>query len=288
MKKILTILFALMLLVGCSSSSAGYSKVSDDPDMIFTYGNGYYSAGDLYKTLKLQSGAVIENSILETIAAKYEVDIDGIKNDADELIEMYTSIGYESMIISYYGSIEAYRSTVISSAIIDALGQQMVKDNLDSYVNEDKPVKMQYASFSTLEEAQKLVDMVNSGSSFDMAVLSVDENANPQSLIYTDKSEMNYVVKEYINSTDTTGLSTILTSDTVSKDENGNDVTTSEFFVLNIISRNVEDFNEEYIDTAVSSLEADDIINYFFTKHDIKFYDQDLYELMTKNYEVLK
>ena len=75
---------------------------------------------------------------------------------------------------------------------------------------------------------------------------------------------------------------------TSSTDDEGNPVDETTYYVVNIISRDVSEFHDEFVDTMSLSLDTDIVTDYFFNKHKIKFFDQDLYKLMSEEYEVLK
>lgn len=288
MKKLLVLLFAILLLAGCSSSKTeNYLSYGNEP--LFKGPGHIYTNNDLYKSLKVTSEAVIENDIIATIAKTYEIDVEAIEEEADEMINQYLEIGYEPMIVQYYGSIDAYRSNIITSHIMDALAIEMLKENFDEAVESDVPIQMQVAKFDSEEDAKALIEKINAGSTFDMALLEIIEYANPAPVIYLDSStDYDIQVKEYLNTTDSTGLSPVITASKTSKNENGEEVMEGVYYVINVLSRNVEDFKDAYLEAASLNLEVDDITAYFFNKHSIKFYDQDLYEMMTKNYEVLK
>ena len=205
------------------------------------------------------------------------------------MINAYIEMGLESSIISYYGSIDAYRDLMYESALISKLSEIYVDENFDSLVEEQKPVQMQLATFDTIEDAQATIDAVNSGSTFDMAAINNNSTSTPETSIYRDTdSDLVLEVKDYLNSTDTTGLSTIITRTVESSDADGNTTETNTYYLVNIISRNAEDFKDDLKSLISSEVELETIENYFFTKHKIEFYDQDLYEMLSSEFEVLK
>ena len=289
MKKILIIAFALLMLAGCSDASH-YSYLSDGDEVLFTGPNTTYTKNDLYKSLKLSATEAISSDILDKIALKLDdVDIDAINADADELIETYKSLGYESYIIASYGSIEAYKKSYVSTLLLNELSKAYVKNDFDTLVAEKKPVKMQLASFQSQEDAQKCIDDVANGSTFDMAAVNNNADAAPQSTVYTDDdTSLAFEVKDYLNSTDKTGISSIIVNTKSSQDANGNTTETNTYYVVNVESRNVEDYKDEAIDLFASQASSDDVKKYFISAHDIEFFDQDLYKVMSSAYEELK
>jgi hypothetical protein len=283
MKKIVTLLFALLLLVGCSSK--GYSKLSDGTDVIFTGPNNEsFTKNDLYETLKISSVDAVENDILDKIAESEELDLTDVEAEADELVEMYQQLGYETYIIQYYGSIEAFKKYYMSSGILTLLTNLYVEENYEIFKADDKPVKMKMANFETEEIANKVIEEVNNGSTFEMACANNGYTNEVSEAIYLDSdSDLDYNIKEYLNSTDTTGLSTVIEGSASNTNED-----LHIYYVLDITDRDVDNFKDEYITEKVADCDSDDVKNYMFKKHDIEFYDQDIYELMKSEYEVFE
>lgn len=289
MKKTLTVVLIALLLSACSSKNM-YSYLSNGDDVIFTGPEKVsYTYNDLYKSLKISSADTIVNEILLTIANKYEIDMESLEKQAQEAIDMYISLGYEDYLVNYYGSLDTYKEIYVSNLILSELSKIYVNENYESLKEKDLPVKMQMATFTSLEDAQKCIDDFNNGSTFDMAAINNNSQNTPQSTVYTDSdTTLAYDVKDYLNSTDTTGLSSIITVSEQSKDSEGNDVTTDTYYVLNIESRNADEFKDEYVELAASNASTDTVNEYFFSSHEIEFFDQDIYEIMSEKFEVLK
>ena len=288
MKKLLVVLTTLLLLCSCSNNNH-YSYLSDGDEVIFEGSNYKYTKNDLYKTLKITSESSIIYDILLNITDLYDIDTDAVNQEVEETVNAYIEMGLESSIIAYYGSIDAYRELMYQSAMISKLAEIYVEENFDSLVEEQKPVQMQLATFDTIEDAQATIDAVNNGSTFDMAAIDNNSSSTPETSIYRDTdSDLVLEVKDYLNSTDTTGLSTIITRIVESNDADGNPIEHYTYYLVNVISRNTDDFKEDLIDLITSEVEMDTIENYFFTKHEIKLYDQDLYEMLSAEFEVLK
>ena len=289
MKKIIVILFALLLLAGCSNANH-YSSLSDGDEVIFSGPNMTYTKNDLYKSLKVSSEDAIASDIIDKIALKLDgIDMESINKQADELIETYQSLGYESYIISSYGSLDAYRKSYVSTLLLSELSKAYVNEKFDELSVEKKPVKMQLASFANEDDAKKCIEDVNNGSTFDMAAVNNNAANAPQSAVYTDDdTSLVYEVKDYLNSTDTTGVSTIIVSTSSTQDADGNINENNTYYVLNVESRNVADFKDEFVDLLATTVSSDDVRNHFLSSHEIEFFDQDLYKIMTEAFEVLK
>ena len=290
MKKALGILLVLLTLCACANKD-NKTKISNGSDVIFTGPNNVsYTRQDMYDAMKTIDADLIVNDILKHIALKNDnISIDELNTQVDELIDMYQSMGYEAYIIAQYGSMDAFREYYLSQLLVNELSKVYVLENYDRLVSEDTPVKMQMAIFAEQADAEKCIADVNSGSTFDMAAVNNNSTNTPQSNVYSDADEtLAYDVKEYLNSTDTLGLSSIITSTNSTVGADGTSVETSTYYVLNIESRNADDFKDEYVEMMAARQELATVKNYFLEKHEISFYDQDLYKLMSAEYEVLK
>ena len=289
MKKILLVLFVLLLAAGCSADSH-LSKVSDGDTVLFKGPNKTFTKQDLYKQLKITDSSAITTDIMDKIClSSKEIDMTKIEADADELINTYKELGYESYIVATYGSLDAYKKSYISTMLFSELSKLYIEQNYDSIIGDDKPVKMAIASFESEEEAKQCIEDVNNGSTFDMAAANNNSINTPATSVYSDSDQsLVYEVKDYLNSTDKTGLSTVITNTATSTDADGNTVEKNTYYVLNVESRNPEEFKDEYIELKAAEAEAETVRNHFLSTHEIKFYDQDLYELMSSAYEELK
>lgn len=287
MKKILIALFALLLLVGCSTKS--YTNISDADDVIFKAGDTQYTKGDLYKALKVSSSESIEQDILNRIAENLNIDLSDVEKEADEMIDLYKEMGYEEMIISYYGSMEDFKKQYVNSGVITKLSESYINDNYDLLVAEDKPVKMQIASFSEEETANKFVDdITNGGKTFDTAAVENGYDTTTQAAVYLDSDDLPLNIKSYLNETVSTGLSSIILVSNESTDSDGNKTSIDTYYVLNIISRNTNDFKDDYIAVKTEKIGVEGVKDYMFSNHKIEFFDQSIYEMMSSEYEVFK
>ena len=289
MKKLLIVL-SLLLLCACSSG-ANYSYPENSDEVLFKGpDNITYTKNELYKTLKFIAQDAITEDILKNIALSYDsVNMEDIEKEAQEFVDMYLELGYESYIVSYYGSLDAYKESYIESLLISKLANIYVEENYDTVLANNKPVKMQVASFSTIEQAEKCIEDFNNGSTFDMAAVNNESITTAESAVYSDSDDsLVYEVKDYINSTDTLGLSSIITHTEASTTVDGASSENNTYYVLNVESRNVEDFKDDFIELMATNTTTETIQNYFFTKHKVEFFDQDLYEIMSKVNEVFK
>ncbi len=282
MKKIIIlIIFALLCLSGCGTK--GYSKISNGDDIIFTGPDKNFTREDLYKTLKLASESSIENDIINKIANSMDLDQEAIDKEVETEISFYVSMGYSE------SDLEPYKGQLRTSIVFEKLEESYVDDNFDDFIKKDKPVKMQIASFDNNDTAENFRTLVNAGSDFETAATNSGYTGDCTASVYLDSdTTLPLEVKSNLNSTSSTGLSSTIVVSNKSTDSEGNETTTDTYYVLNIISRNAEDFKDEYKTAKINAVGEDGIKEYLFSKHNIKFYDQDIYEMMKATYEVFE
>lgn len=286
MKKIIFVLLALLMLCSCANSNNMYSQISED-EVLFSGPDNYsYSKSQLYKAMKADAGESIVYDILKRIALENNlVNLEELQKQADEFIETYTSMGYESYIVSYYGSIEAYKDAYVESLIMTELAKHYVTDNYTTLVAENKPVKMQVANFEKIEDAQKCIADFNNGSTFDMAAINNNAGNAPESTVYLDSdTTLVYDVKQYVNESNGTGISDVITYSTSTSTDAGTN-TNETYYVVNIESRNADDFKDQFIELLTNTTNLDTIEKHYLTQHNIEYFDQDLYKIMTERKE---
>lgn len=288
MKKILVLLFSILLLASCSSGNST-ANISNGSDELFKGPNVTYTKSELFESLKASSTDAIVNDIIRNIASKYDIDLEAIDAEAQAYLDDYIANGYESYIISYYRSTEAFKESYASSMLISELAKIYVNEHFDEMLQNEKPVKMQMASFTQLEDAEKCIQDFNNGTTFDMAALNNNSDSSPQSAVYSDTdASLAFEVKEYLNTTEELGISPVITVTSSSTGADGTVQELNTYYVLNVENRNIDDFKDEYIEKAASGIDTDTLYQYLFTKHKIEFFDQGLYEMMSTEYEVLK
>ena len=286
MKKLLITLFALLMLVGCSSK--GYSKISDGDEVLFKGPDITYTKDELYNSLKKASEESIENDIINKIATKMNLDLQKVDEEAEEMLQLYKSMGYESAIIAYYGSDESFKQMYINDGILKLLSGKYIDEKYDELISKDKPVKMQLVSFGDEETANKFIEDINSGSTFETAAINNGYTTETTPSVYIDSDDLVVDVKQYLNETNNLGLSSIITSTSSSTDANGNISNLNTYYVLNIISRDAKEFLDDYKAVKQENLDTVTVKNWLFENHNIEFFDQDIYEMMKSTYEVLK
>ncbi len=166
--------------------------------------------------------------------------------------------------------------------------QKKIENDLDTYVEEYHPYKAKVVSFDTEDEAKAVLEAVNNGSDLQTALTDISNTTTVTESIYTDKDEdLALEIKNYALNTES-GMTTVITSSTTTTNENGEEVITPIYYLVDITDKDVNNFKDDFIETVISKLDSEEVINELLSSHDIKFYDQRTYELMSGQYEVLK
>lgn len=281
MKKVLVILICLLALAGCANS-AGYSKVSDDNEVIFSGPGTTYTKADLYSVLKLTATTAIENELIDHIAIKENIKAEDYLKEAEDYTQSMIDYGMEQTIIAYYGSKEAFTKMYQNNLVQMEIIKNYARDHYDDNVSIDKPVKIQSVYFDNEEAAKKMIEDVNAGKDFATAAADNGYQSDCSEFIALDSDDMVLEVKEYINSTDKTGISTVIESSTVTTDAEGNPVEAKQYNVVNIIDKDVNNFKEDYIGVKAETISLDSIKDELISTLNVEYYDQDLYDLMVK------
>lgn len=281
MKKIITILLTAFILLACSNTS---NSISDGADVLFKSSKTSFTKNDLYNCLKgLNYSDIIISDLVNKVALKENLNMDDYNKEAEELMELYKQM-YGMEDFSAYGGDDQFKKQLITDAIINDKAIEYVKTNIDQYVQDDNPFKGQVAYFNNEESAKALIEAVSKGSTFDMAALENGYEYNAQETVYTkDTLSLPDEVVEYLNNCEA-GISPVIMTSTNSTDENGKEVLTPVYYVLNVVSNNYNDFLDEYAELKASNVETGEILKNLFEKYNIEFFDQDTIDTLENAY----
>jgi len=290
MKKLLLVLIALIMF-GCSSED-NTVKVSDpDAAIVQVDSETVYTKQDLFNTLKGQSyGSLITANLNMQIATAEGISDEELEEAITEQVAMYQALygDYYEQLLSAYGGEDGFKEMLKKSYAGSLLVEKYIDENMDSYLEEYQPFKAQMAYFEDEESAQSLIDRVNEGEDFATVAYELGYTLSASETVYTDKDSLSLEVKTYVNENDATGLSEVIPSSVSTTDSSGNTTTEQRYYVLNIISRDVEEFKDDFITALESYIDSSDIYAYYYNKYEVTFYDQDSYDLLADTYSGIK
>ena len=287
MKKLLVVLASLLVLVGCASAPAEI-KLSSGDEIIFKGPDGNYTKEDLFEVLKLNPQNAIDSQLVKMIAEEKGITFDSFDKEAQDYVDLMSSYGLEESMISYYGSVQAFKELYQESLLEAAVVKSYIEDNFSKYASEDQPKEIQLVNFDDETIANKFIEDVNGGMSFEQAAIQNNFEGDCSSFISINSDDLIYEVKEYLYSTNELGLSPIIEAakDEVLTDENAEQKNT--YYIVNILESNADNIKEDYIALKTESMSLTTIMDKLFEPYDVEFYDQGLYKTMTSAHEVLK
>lgn len=287
MKRLFVILLVVFLASGCSKGT--YTSVSNADEEIFSSSKTKYTKGDLYSDLKLADYKdVLSNVIIKELATLEGADLNSYQKEAEDYIADLVEQGYDSFIEYYYGGQKAYIESYISYSALNFILGNEVKKDFDKFVNDYVPYKAEIVYFDTLEQANAAIEMAKSGDN--TFAYSASQNGYAQEVyesVYLKDENIPTEVKDYVNSADK-GISGVIETATVITDADGNVSSTPRFYVVNLISKDVNEFTDEFIATVSTKVDETAAVNNLIKKHNVKIHDQDIYEILSEKYEALK
>lgn len=287
MKRIVLIALLALLLVGCGKHEA---KITGGDEVIWKSKKVTYTKEQLNEDLKIKDyTSVILTEILDEVALKENINIEEIKTEIEKQVQELYDQGYESYILSYYGSKESYIEQSVSSKIIEKLMENEANENYDKYKEEQKAYKAEVAYFDTKDAAQKVIDSVNNDSNtFAYAASENGYTGTIEETVYVEESDLPVEVKEAIAKVEK-GLTSIVETSTTATSAEGESTVTPRYYVVNVISKNSDDFKEDFVTYLKSNvLTTEQIINKCVEKYNITVHDQNTYKLLKDTYEAFK
>ncbi len=284
MKKLMIALLVL-LLAGCSSNAAKGAQVSDPTQVIFEGNGKKYTKEDLYYTLLgYDYPSALLYDMVYKCAVSEETDFSAYDEEIDSTIEFY-KMYYGMTDFAEYGGEETFRRLLAASHFLEDKKKEFAEADLPTYLENDVPVLAKLAYFDDAEAAQKAHDMIEGGNTFEMAVLENGYDTQVTETIYLDSNEtLPLQVKEFFHSADA-GLSPVITSITQTTDSSGNTIDTARYYLIDLISKDVNDFKDGYLAIKTELIEDNDAIKKIFAEHEIVFYDQETMDKMKSTYE---
>lgn len=285
MRKIITIAVICLMLCGCSNGHD--ANITNDSDIIWSSDNQTYTSKDLNELLKYQDySIVLLNNILTKIGELEGIDVDTYLKETEDTVNMYVEQGLVDQLIAYYGSVNNYKSLLIIDSIVTDLYDKVANEKYDEYKESNPPYKAEIAYFDDIEKAKNVVNSVkNNEHTFAFAC---EENGYTQTVtaaIYTDQSDLPVEVKSMALNTTETGVTDPIQSSTYITDDKGESTITPRYYVINIISKDADEFKDEFIQYIKDSLlDSNTVVGDYMRKYDLKVYDQRTYELLKQNY----
>ena len=289
MKKIIVVLLSLLVLCGCSSSNL--SHVSNGEEVLYEGPDGIsFTKEDLYQyEKKFDIKSTLSSNLICKLAEKEGVNIDEIKKNAEEYIDSMIDQGYGDFVTYYYGSREAYITDSVNYEAKHGLLKNSVEAEFDKYLEEFAPFKASIVYFDDEESANNaLTYLAEKESTFAYACTQAGYATEVSEAIYTNSNtEIPSEVRTWINDHNN-GTSPVIKVTTVTNDSNGNSNSVDRFYLINVVSKDVNTFKDEFVNLMTKEVDENLVINDLIKKYNVKTYDQDIYEALHSQYEGIK
>ena len=281
MKKIISLLTILLILVGCSSNSS--TQISDKDDVLFKIEDTSVTKGEVYNMLRYQQvGQIIINDAQNMLVESKVELTDEIRAEAQEMLEE-SKEQFGDYFEAYYGSGDD--EELLETVFIPAVRQRKLlenyfEDNKDTIISEADPVKLNILYYDSQETAQNAIDLLNDGKSIadvlDELGTTSNHGVSREEPTVIAKNKLDDVVVRFIESEE--GLLENFTKSPLM------DVTEAKFYVVKLIEDDNEALTEEYKEVFLADQEAGSkVIVDLFKAANFEVYDQAIYDGIKAN-----
>lgn len=281
MKKIISLLTILLILVGCSSNSS--TQITDKDDVLFKIEDTSVTKGEVYNMLRYQQvGQIIINDAQNMLVESKVELTDEIRAEAQEMLEE-SKEQFGDYFEAYYGSGDD--EELLETVFIPAVRQRKLlenyfEDNKDTIISEADPVKLNILYYDSQETAQNAIDLLNDGKSIadvlDELGTTSNHGVSREEPTVIAKNKLDDVVVRFIESEE--GLLKNFTKSPLM------DVTEAKFYVVKLIEDDNEALTEEYKEVFLADQEAGSkVIVDLFKAANFEVYDQAIYDGIKAN-----
>ena len=281
MKKIISLLTILLILVGCSSNSS--TQISDKDDVLFKIEDTSVTKGEVYNMLRYQQvGQIIINDAQNMLVESKVELTDEIRAEAQEMLEE-SKEQFGDYFEAYYG--RGDDEELLETVFIPAVRQRKLlenyfEDNKDTIISEADPVKLNILYYDSQETAQNAIDLLNDGKSIadvlDELGTTSNHGVSREEPTVIAKNKLDDVVVRFIESEE--GLLKNFTKSPLM------DVTEAKFYVVKLIEDDNEALTEEYKEVFLADQEAGSkVIVDLFKAANFEVYDQAIYDGIKAN-----
>ena len=289
MKKIIIVLLSLLVLCGCSNSNL--SHVSNGEEVLYEGPDGIsLSKDELYQYEKqFDIKSALSSSLISKIAEKEGVNIKDIQKNAEDYIDGMIEQGYGEFVTYYYGSRDAYIKDSTNYEAKRSLLKKNIEVDFDEYLTKYEPFKASIVYFADEESANNVLTYLDENeSTFAYACTLNGYSSEVSETVYTNSNtEIPSEVRTWIND-NSQGVSPVIKVTTVANDSNGNSKSEDRYYLVNLLSKDVNTFKDEFVDLMTSEIDENLVINDLIKKHKVTVHDQDIFDALHSQYEAVK
>lgn len=280
MKKLLVILLAAFLLVGCYDKT---TKISDSKTVLVTLDNKEITKGDIYNVmgkvepypavvaLTLSKKMILAKAIGVTAeitaAATTELNAFLEKNKAD-VAKAIEDAGYKSQE-------DIFNNKFIVEAQSNALVSKYLTDTFATIVSTYKPVKARVMEIEKKTDADLALAAIKNGQAFDVVAKKyANDSYKSDSIIYYTGSDLPELVATFLKASFVPTLSAVL-----------EDTDNKLFYIVQVNVADANAMKEEVITTFTKDAVFIELgLMGYYSSEEFKIYDRTLYDMISTNY----
>lgn len=278
MKKILFLVLATLLLVGCAS---GNTQISFN-DELFSIKDTTVTTQNLYSIMKRgDGGSQIIKSAQNILVADVEMT-DELQKEADTLWEEITSSSGEELTLQYYGfdSKEKFMDEIIYPEVkLIYLLKELMRENITEINEQYIPRTVRILSFDDETKANDAYQALKDGKPTEEVgkeYATAPYTGTETLYLKGIDTSMPTDVKTHIDQAIASGLSNIITV-------TANEVTT--YYIVQVIDVDAARLEDQTIDTMINNETLrSDYFGKLFRKHNFRVYDESIYKALLENY----
>jgi len=288
MKKLFVALLTVLLLAGCSGNKT--TSPSDENSIVLKIGDKEITKKVLYETMLYNYGTntvflEATEMVLAQRAILTDEDTAKMEEDFAQLKETYGEDFYFWLLYYGYASEEEYyENAFVPSYRQKVLADIYIRENLSAVAFEYQPYKVNYAFIMQNEElANEIAAALQGGATFEeLSVTYADEIAvdiKVGALLY---NEMNYNATAY----DAIYAFAATEKNVGTYYDVEYDSLTDAYYVVEIVASNVEDFEDDFVNSLSSSDSKilSKAIKHYFTQDKFTIYDKWIYDTFVEVY----
>jgi hypothetical protein len=288
MKKLFVALLTVLLLAGCSGNKT--TSPSDENSIVLKIGDKEITKKILYETMLYNYGTntvflEATEMVLAQRAILTDEDTAKMEEDFAQLKETYgEDFNFWLLYYGYVSEEDYYENAFVPSYRQKVLADIYIRENLSAVAFDYQPYKVNYAFIMQNEElANEIAAALQGGATFEeLSVTYANEVAvdiKVGALLY---KEMNY---------NATAYEAIYAFAATEKNvgtyyDVEYDSLTDAYYVVEIVASNVEDFEDDFVDSLSSSDSniLSKAVKYYFAQDKFTIYDKWIYDTFVEVY----
>ena len=278
MKKLLTLLAAMLILTGCANKEASLST----NDVIFTVGKSTVKQNQLFHTMKAtdagslaieQAQNIITQDITdEQIQAQVDELLTKQKDDLkDQFLEEIQKLGFDTEEEYVENNLKPYVRMKVYL-------EKEMNENFEHLAQKLVPRKVAILEIKTKEKADEALALLEAGSSLTEIAEELDQeisHTGEEVVEFLEGSKLPSVVTTFIKENNEAKTSGILETTAEEK----------QYFIVSVIESDVNSFKEEIIEKAltVSTVTQTELAR-IYKAHGFKVFDEVIYKALQKTH----